>query len=209
VVTLQQRHYERLLDFRAGLRRFLRWSADQAAMAGVTPAQHQLLLAIRGHPDPAGPTIREMAGYLLVRHHSAVELVDRAVAAGLVERRPDGDDLRAVRLCLTADGADRLARLSALHLEELRRFAPQLQALWDGLDMSLEAASGRVTYDPELGCLGWSSSASVRRAWAAMRWRWGSAAMPATAPNTNQNQKMASISSSSPTTREVISCHDV
>jgi DNA-binding MarR family transcriptional regulator len=64
-------------------------------------------------------------------------LVDQAVAAGLVERRQDGDDLRAVRLCLTADGADRLARLSALHLEELRRFAPQLEALWDGLDMSL------------------------------------------------------------------------
>jgi DNA-binding MarR family transcriptional regulator len=136
VVTLEQRHYERLLDFRTGLRRFLRWSADQAATAGVTPTQHQLLLAIRGHPDPAGPTIREMAGYLLVRHHSAVELVDRAVAAGLVERRQDGDDLRAVRLCLTANGADRLARLSALHLEELRRFAPQLEALWDGLDMS-------------------------------------------------------------------------
>ena len=137
-MTLEQRRYEQLLDFRTGLRRFLRWSADQAATAGVTPAQHQhqLLLAIRGHPDPAGPTIREMAGYLLVRHHSAVELVDRAGAAGLVERRPDGDDLRAVRLCLTANGVDRLARLSALHLEELRRFAPQLEALWDGLDMS-------------------------------------------------------------------------
>ena len=209
MVTLEQRHYERLLDVRTGLRRFLRWSADQAAMAGVTPAQHQLLLAIRGHPDPAGPTIREIAGYLLVRHHSAVELVDRGVAAGLVERRQNGDDLRSVRRCLTADGADRLARLSALHLEELRRFAPQLQALWDGLDMSLEAASGRVTYDPELGCLGWSSSASVRRTWAAMRWRWGSAAMPATAPNTNQNKKMACISSSSSTTRRVVSGHDV
>ena len=106
-------------------------------MAGVTPAQHQLLLAIRGQPDPAGPTIREIAGYLLVRHHSAVELVDRAGTAGLVERRQDGDDLRAVRGCLTADGADRLARLSAWRLEELRRFAPQLEALWDGLDMSL------------------------------------------------------------------------
>jgi DNA-binding MarR family transcriptional regulator len=137
VVTLEQRHYERLLDFRTGLRRFLRWSGQQAATAGVTPAQHQLLLGIRGHPDPAGPTIRETAGHLLERHHSAVELVDRAVAAGLVDRRPDGDDVRAVRLCLTSDGADRLARLSALHLEELRRFAPQLEALWDGLDMSL------------------------------------------------------------------------
>lgn len=128
---------ERLLDFRTGLRRFLRWSADEAAVAGVAPAQHQLLLAIRGHPDPADPTIREMAGHLLVGHHSAVELVDRAGTAGLVKRRQDGDDLRAVRLCPTTDRADRLARLSALHLEELRRFAPQLQALWNGLDMSL------------------------------------------------------------------------
>jgi DNA-binding MarR family transcriptional regulator len=133
-VTLEQRHYERLLDFRTGLRRFLRWSADQAATAGITPAQHQLLLAIRGHPDRAGPTIRDVAGYLLVRHHSAVELVDRAVAAGLVERRQDSGDSRAVRLRLSADGAERLARLSALHLEELRRFAPHLEALWDGLD---------------------------------------------------------------------------
>jgi DNA-binding MarR family transcriptional regulator len=136
VVTLEQRHYDRLLDFRTGLRRFLRWSADQAATAGVTPTQHQLLLAIRGHPDPAGPTIREMAGYLLVRHHSAVEVVDRAGAAGLVERRQDADDLRAVRQSRTANGADRLAWLSALHLEELRRFAPQLEARWDRLDMS-------------------------------------------------------------------------
>jgi len=63
-------------------------------------------------------------------------LVDQAGAAALVKRHPDGDDLRAVRLCLTANGADRLARLSALDLEELRRFAPQLEALWDGLDMS-------------------------------------------------------------------------
>jgi DNA-binding MarR family transcriptional regulator len=129
-----QHDYERLLDFRTGLRRFLRWSAEQAAAAGLTPAWHQLLLAIRGHRDPAGPTIGDVAGYLLIRHHSAVELVDRAVAAGLVERRQDADDLRAVRLGLTTDGADRLARLAALHVEELRRLAPQLEALWDGLD---------------------------------------------------------------------------
>jgi hypothetical protein len=62
VVALEQRHDERLLDFRTGLRRSLRWSADQAAMAGVTPAQHQLLLVIRAPPDPAGPIIREIAG---------------------------------------------------------------------------------------------------------------------------------------------------
>src|SRR5919198_3816810 len=79
--------YRHLLELRTGLRRFLRWSEEQAQAAGVSPAQHQLLLAIRGHPDPRGPTIGDVAEYLLLRHHSAVGLVNRAQAAGLVERR--------------------------------------------------------------------------------------------------------------------------
>ena len=132
--SLDQREYERLLNFRTGLRRFLKWSAAQAAAAGLTPARHQLLLAIRSHPDPAGPTVGDMARYLAIRHHSAVELIDRAVAAGLVARRQDSDDSRAVRLRLTVDGDERLARLTELHLEELRRLAPQLTGLWEGLD---------------------------------------------------------------------------
>lgn len=145
-MTLEQWHDERLLAFRTGLRRFLRWSADQVGAVGMTPAQHQLLLAIRGHPDPAGPTIRDVAGYLLVRHHSVVELVDRTVAAGLVERRQDAGDARAVRLRLTVEGADRLARLTAMHLEELRRLAPQLEALWERLDTVVDP--GRPSRSP-------------------------------------------------------------
>jgi DNA-binding MarR family transcriptional regulator len=131
--ALDKPQYECLLTFRTGLRRFLRWSGQQATAAGLTPARHQLLLAIKGHRDPAGPTVGDIASYLMVRHHSAVELIDRAVAAGLVERRQDAADSRAVRLHLTAEGTDRLARLTELHLEELRRLAPQLEGLWDGL----------------------------------------------------------------------------
>ncbi len=131
---LEQHDYERLLAFRTGLRRFLAWSGQQAEAAGITPAQHQLLLAIRGHPDPRGPTIGEVAGYLLVRHHSAVELIDRAVAAGLVVRRTDGEDGRTVRVTLTRLGADRLEQLAASHLEELDRLNSQLHSLWAGLD---------------------------------------------------------------------------
>jgi DNA-binding MarR family transcriptional regulator len=97
---LEQRDYERLLAFRTGLRRFLSWSGQQAEAAGITPAQHQLLLAVRGHPDPRGPTVGEIAGYLLVRHHSAVELIDRAVVAGLVSRQTDSADARTVRVAL-------------------------------------------------------------------------------------------------------------
>jgi hypothetical protein len=74
--------FENLLAFRTGLRRFLHWSQTQARAAGLTPAQHQLLVAIKGHPGGQEPTIGDLAGYLLLRHHSAVELVDRAAAAG-------------------------------------------------------------------------------------------------------------------------------
>ncbi len=126
--------YARLLEFRTGLRRFLRWSEQQAAAAGLTPAQHQLLLAVRGHPGRAGPTVGEVAESLLLRHHSAVELIDRAQAAGLVERRVDPRDSRVSHVVLTATGARKLARLSALHLEELRRLRPRLRAVWEGLD---------------------------------------------------------------------------
>jgi DNA-binding MarR family transcriptional regulator len=121
--------YRRLLEFRTNLRRFLHWSEEQAHDAGLTPAQHQLLLAIRGHEDDRGPTIRDVADALMLRHHSAVGLVDRAVDAGLVTRRVDRDDHRVVRLRLTSAGARKLRQLSQVHLEELRRLAPSIRGL--------------------------------------------------------------------------------
>ena len=133
-MTLPDEVYARLLALRTGLRRFQRWSEQQARAAGLTPAQHQLLLAIRGHRDPRGPTIGEVADYLLLRHHSAVGLIDRADAAGLVTRTRDEDDHRVVRLQLTTEGAERLEALSALHLEELKRLAPHLPGTWEDLD---------------------------------------------------------------------------
>lgn len=120
--------YRRLLEFRTGLRRFLHWSEQQARAAGLTPAQHQLLLAIRGHAAGSAPTIGDVADALLLRHHSAVGLVDRAVDAGLVERRADPDDHRVVHLHLTATGRRRLRTLSRAHLEELQRLAPRISA---------------------------------------------------------------------------------
>jgi DNA-binding MarR family transcriptional regulator len=132
--TPSDEDYRRLLELRTGLRRFLRWSERQATAAGVTPAQHQLLLAIRGHPDPRGPTIGDVAGYLLLRHHSAVGLVDRAERAGLLGRTQDSANLSAVRLRLTEKGSRQLEALSELHLEELAHLAPTMHALWDALD---------------------------------------------------------------------------
>lgn len=126
--------YRLLLHLRTGLRRFLRWSETQARAAGITPAQHQLLLSIRGHSDPRGPTIRDVAAHLLLRHNSTVGLIDRAEEAGLVARRPDPDNLSAVRLHLTDAGARQLEALSELHVEELAHLAPALQALWEALE---------------------------------------------------------------------------
>jgi DNA-binding MarR family transcriptional regulator len=137
--------YQRLLELRTGIRRFLHWSEEQALAAGLTAMQHQLLLAIRGHAERRGPTIGQVADALLVRHHSAVGLADRAEAAGLVQRRVDPDDHRVVRLSLTALGRRRLRRLSALHLEELDRLGPQLRAVWAGLPEVEQSGSPRVS----------------------------------------------------------------
>lgn len=147
-MRLSDADYARLLELRTGLRHFLRWSEQQARAAGVTSAQHQLLLAIRGHKDPRGPTVGEVADYLLLLHHSTVELIDRADGAGLVTRQRDPDDHRQVRLRLTDEGALRLEALSALHLEELDRLALRLPLLSTGL-APLHRAHGFAGSPPE------------------------------------------------------------
>lgn len=123
--------FARLLAFRDGLRRFLRWSETQANAIGLTASQHQLLLAIRGHDSD--PSIGEIAEHLLLRHHSVVELINRAVAAGLVARVDDPNDHRVARVRLTDAGADKIALLASAHLEELSRLRSNVRALWANL----------------------------------------------------------------------------
>jgi DNA-binding MarR family transcriptional regulator len=127
--------YRRLLDLRTGIRKFLHWSEEQALAVGVTPAQHQLMLAIRGDDNANGPTIGDTANALVLRHNSAVGLVNRTVEAGLVVRHIDAHDSRVVRLRLSALGARRIRQLSRAHLEELRRIAPRMSSLWADLDV--------------------------------------------------------------------------
>jgi DNA-binding MarR family transcriptional regulator len=138
--------YQRLLELRTGLRRFLRWSEQHALAAGLTPAQHQLLLAVRGHPDPRGPTIGDVAAYLLLRHHSAVGLVDRAEHAGLITRSQDAENLSVVRLHLTDKGARQLEGLSEQHLEELAHLAPTMHALWDAVERAGDGDPNRTPH---------------------------------------------------------------
>jgi DNA-binding MarR family transcriptional regulator len=123
---LTQQDFERLLEFRVSLRRFQRWSEDQAKAAGLTHVQHQLLVAIKGHQGASPPTVGDLAGYLLLRPHSAVELVNRAEAAGLVERTPDPQDGRVVRVRLTGQGEEILQQLTRAHLDRLHELATVL-----------------------------------------------------------------------------------
>jgi DNA-binding MarR family transcriptional regulator len=131
-----QADFEHLLELRTGLRRFLRWSEQQAKAAGLTPAKHQLLLAIRGHPDSAGPTISEIADYLVLRHHSAVELIDRTANDGLIKRIPDATSKSVVRVTLTQAGLDKLDALAEAHLQEIAHLAPTMRTLWRAVERS-------------------------------------------------------------------------
>jgi DNA-binding MarR family transcriptional regulator len=133
-VSLEPEDFQHLLQLRTRLRRFLRWSEDQARSAGLTPAQHQLMLAVRGHLDAHGPTIGELADYLVIRHHSAVGLVDRAVAAGLVQRGRDQGRTGAVRVTLTEAGTAKLDELTETHLQELAHLGPTIRTLWEALE---------------------------------------------------------------------------
>lgn len=129
MTQLDQQDFEKLLEFRVALRRFERWSEDQARAAGLTHVQHQLLVAIKGHRQGQPPTIGDLASHLLLRPHSTVELVDRAEAAGLVERTPDADDGRVTRVRLTAEGDRTMKELTRPHLERLRELAAVLDEL--------------------------------------------------------------------------------
>jgi len=135
-MPLRQSDFEHLLQLRTGLRRFLRWSEEQTKAAGLTPARHQLLLAIKGHPDPAGPTIGEIADYLVLRHHSAVELIDRAAGDGLVQRNPDADSKSVVRVTLTPVGSAKLDALAETHLQEIAHLVPTMRTLYRALEQA-------------------------------------------------------------------------
>jgi DNA-binding MarR family transcriptional regulator len=123
--------YRMLSDFRYVIRQFLKFSQDAASGHGLTSRQHQALLAIKGFPGDNPPTIGELAERLAIQHHSTVELVDRLVEAQLIVRTHDPEDRRRVLLDLTDAAEDHLARLSAIHLEELHRLRPTLQRILD------------------------------------------------------------------------------
>ena len=131
-----QADYELLAQFRLALRRFSAFSAAAAQAAGLPPQQHQALLAIKGSPDEQAMTIGMMAEQLFVAPHTATELAGRLARAGLVTQTADPDDRRRQTLALTAEAEAMLARLSAVHLAEIREMAPRLIATLQSLGAS-------------------------------------------------------------------------
>lgn len=123
------RDYRVLAQFRHALRQFLAFSEAAAAQAGLTPVQHQALLAIKGMPRPGPVSVGDLAEWLGVRHHSCVGLVDRLVALEMVQKKPDPADRRRVTLKLTRLAERKLAALSTANRGELRRRSGALRHL--------------------------------------------------------------------------------
>lgn len=126
MAKLMETDYRHLAEFRYFLRLFLSFSEKAARAAGLSPQQHQALLAIRGFGGRL--TIRELAERLAIKAHSAVGLADRLAEAGLVVRQA-GKDRRQVLLSLTKMAERKLAQLSRAHREELKRLVPLLKPL--------------------------------------------------------------------------------
>jgi DNA-binding MarR family transcriptional regulator len=116
--------FKAMAELRYQIRKFLRFSENAARQAGIEPQQHQLLLAIRGLPDAASPTIGVLAERMQLQHHSTVELVDRLVDRNFLCRLRSTNDRRQVLVKLTHDGEEFLEKLSLHHLEELQSAGP-------------------------------------------------------------------------------------
>ena len=125
--------YAELAAFRRSLREFLRFSEDAAAEAGITSRHYQAMLFLRACQAERRVTINDLAQELLIKHNSAVGLVDRLVRERMVGRKPSRGDRREVELRLTARGRNLLARLAAIHRAELVRIGPALRRFFGGV----------------------------------------------------------------------------
>lgn len=123
---IQLEDYQALAEFRYQIRLYLHFAEQMARSGGIEPQQHQVLLTVKGLPEEKKATIGELAERLQIQHHSTVELIDRLVERGLVERQRDESDLRRVLVHLTPQGEEVLERLSTLALAELRTIGPAL-----------------------------------------------------------------------------------
>lgn len=119
-------HLRRLAEFRYQLRSFLHASQAAAEQAGLRNQQYQMLQCVGGIPEGMAPTIANVAERMLLKHNSAVELVDRTIEQGLLQRTGDDSDHRRILLRVTPLGERVLASLAEFHTRELEQSGPQL-----------------------------------------------------------------------------------
>ncbi len=122
-LTPDKKRYEALSDFRYSLRSFLRFSEDAARAEGITVLQYQLMLHTQGFEGREWASVSEIAERLQTQAHGVVALVSRCEEAGLVERVPSQVDRRLVEVHLLPLGRQKLARLAALHADQLAALA--------------------------------------------------------------------------------------
>ena len=120
--------YVALADLRYQIRCFLQVREEATRATGIEPQQYMALLQLKALEARPPATINALAARLLVRHHTAVELVDRLEARGMVRRRRDGGDRRAVRVEIRRPGEAMLRRLALYSLTELATDGPALVA---------------------------------------------------------------------------------
>jgi DNA-binding MarR family transcriptional regulator len=133
-MPLSKRDYESLASFRYVLRSFLRFSEQAAGEMGLSPSQHQALLAIQGYPGRSQVTVKELSERLQIEHHSVVGLIDRLEERGMIQRITDTVDRRRVNVSLTAEGLRFLSKLSVAHRRELKRIGPKLREVLHRLE---------------------------------------------------------------------------
>ena len=131
---LSKSDYEALANLRYALREFMAFSKSAAGAVDLSPQQHQALLAIKGAPNRDHLSIGEISERLMVRHHTAVELVGRLEKRGLIQRKSDPSDARRVHIYLTREASDLIETLSHAHIQELQSIRPALENLLAGLD---------------------------------------------------------------------------
>jgi DNA-binding MarR family transcriptional regulator len=119
-------HLRRLAEFRFQLRHFLHFSRIAVEKAGLRNQQYQMLQCVGGMPEGIAPTIANVAARMLIKHNSAVELVDRAIEQGLLRRAADPIDHRCILLRVTAQGERLLASLAEFHTKQLEQSGPEL-----------------------------------------------------------------------------------
>lgn len=127
--ALTQDDYRALGEFRQAIRQFLAFSEQGAREHGLTAQQHQALLAIKAHPGPGPISIGDLAQSLLIKNHSAVELVARLVERDLVARRDSDADRRRVILTLRPRGVETLEIISRRNLARLNEGADILAGI--------------------------------------------------------------------------------